>query len=128
MRERLRWARWVLYFLIANQKQIRKRFLQESLDRVKRSPTDWVRRFVTMNETWVHHYTPETKQQSKLWVEAGDSAPKKRNQLNLPERSQPVCFRMHPTFSFDLTSSDFHLCTHLKKIVFRKALRVQLRI
>jgi len=30
-----------------------------------------------MDETWIHHYTPESKQQSKQWTEAGWSAPKK---------------------------------------------------
>lgn len=30
-----------------------------------------------MNETWIHHYTPETKNQSKQWVEAGSPPPKK---------------------------------------------------
>jgi hypothetical protein len=30
-----------------------------------------------MAETWIHHYTPESKQQSKQWTEAGCSAPKK---------------------------------------------------
>jgi histone-lysine N-methyltransferase SETMAR len=30
-----------------------------------------------MNETWIHHYTPESKQQSKQWTEADCSAPKK---------------------------------------------------
>ena len=30
-----------------------------------------------MDETWIHHYTPESKQQSKQWTEAGYSAPKK---------------------------------------------------
>jgi histone-lysine N-methyltransferase SETMAR len=30
-----------------------------------------------MHETWVHHYTPESKQQSKQWTEAGCLAPKK---------------------------------------------------
>lgn len=34
-------------------------------------------KFVTVDETWVHHQMPEMKQQSKLWVEAGGSAPKK---------------------------------------------------
>jgi hypothetical protein len=29
-----------------------------------------------MDETWIHHYTPESKQQSKQWAEAC-SAPKK---------------------------------------------------
>ena len=32
-----------------------------------------------MDETWIHHYTPESKQQSKQWTEAGCSAPKKRS-------------------------------------------------
>jgi hypothetical protein len=30
-----------------------------------------------MNETWIHHYTPESKQQSSQWREASCSAPKK---------------------------------------------------
>jgi hypothetical protein len=30
-----------------------------------------------VNENWIHHYTPESKQQSKQWTEAGCSAPKK---------------------------------------------------
>jgi len=30
-----------------------------------------------MDETWIHHHTPESKQQSEQWTEAGCSAPKK---------------------------------------------------
>jgi hypothetical protein len=30
-----------------------------------------------MDKTWIYHYTPESKQQSKQWTEAGCSAPKK---------------------------------------------------
>ena len=30
-----------------------------------------------MAETWIHHYTLESKQQLKQWTEAGCSAPKK---------------------------------------------------
>ena len=33
--------------------------------------------FITMDETWVHHTTPETKEQSKQWTEMGESALKK---------------------------------------------------
>jgi histone-lysine N-methyltransferase SETMAR len=29
-----------------------------------------------MDETWIHHYTPESKQKSKQWTEASCSAPK----------------------------------------------------
>jgi hypothetical protein len=30
-----------------------------------------------VDETWIHHYTPATKKQSKQWVPRGESAPKK---------------------------------------------------
>jgi histone-lysine N-methyltransferase SETMAR len=30
-----------------------------------------------MDETWIHHYTPESKQQSKEWTEVSCCAPKK---------------------------------------------------
>lgn len=33
-------------------------------------------RFVTVDVTWIHHYTPVTKEQSKQWVTKGESAPK----------------------------------------------------
>jgi histone-lysine N-methyltransferase SETMAR len=34
-----------------------------------------------MNETWIHHYTPESKQQSKQWTEARCSVPKKTRSI-----------------------------------------------
>jgi len=34
-----------------------------------------------MDETWIHHYTPECKQQLKQWTEAGCSAPKKTSSV-----------------------------------------------
>ncbi|XP_041366729.1 uncharacterized protein LOC121381476 [Gigantopelta aegis] len=37
----------------------------------------FLRRFVTMDETWVHHFQPETKQQSKQWKHPGSPPPKK---------------------------------------------------
>ena len=30
-----------------------------------------------MNETWIHHYTPETKKSSDEWTAAGESRPKR---------------------------------------------------
>ena len=63
--------------LNADKKQMCKQHSQQCLDRFKRDLTNLVWRFVTMDETWVHHYTPKTKQQSEQWVEASGSAPKK---------------------------------------------------
>jgi hypothetical protein len=50
---------------------------EEYLERFNNNKTDFMRRCITMDETWIHHYTPESKQQSKQWTEAGCSAPKK---------------------------------------------------
>jgi hypothetical protein len=47
------------------------------LERFKRSLSEFLRRFITVDETWIHHYTPETKQQSKERTAKGGTAPKK---------------------------------------------------
>ena len=63
--------------LSADQKRTCMKISEQCLERLNKNETDFVRRFVTMDETWIHHYTPEFKQQSKQWTEAGCSAPKK---------------------------------------------------
>jgi len=70
-------ARWVPRLLTADQKRTCMKISEQCLERLNKNETDFVRRFVTMDETWIHHYTPEFKQQSKQWTEAGCSAPKK---------------------------------------------------
>ena len=50
---------------------------EQSLERFNKNKTDFVRQFITMNETWIHHYTPESKKQSKQWTETDCSVPKK---------------------------------------------------
>jgi len=42
-----------------------------------RDPNDFLSRLVTMDETWLHHYDPETKQQSMEWRHSGSLRPKK---------------------------------------------------
>jgi hypothetical protein len=54
---------------------------EHCLEHFNKNKTDFVRRFVTMDETWIHHYTTESKQRSKQWTEAGCSAPKKTRSL-----------------------------------------------
>nr|XP_041633408.1 uncharacterized protein LOC121503244 [Drosophila kikkawai] len=38
---------------------------------------EFLRRFVAVDETWIHWYTLETKEQSKQWTSPGECAPKK---------------------------------------------------
>jgi histone-lysine N-methyltransferase SETMAR len=69
-------ARWVPRLLIADQKLIRMKISEQLLGHFNKNKTDFMHQFITMNETWIHHYTPECKQQSKR-KKAGCSAPKK---------------------------------------------------
>jgi len=70
-------TRWVPRLLTADQERICMKISEQCLERFNKSKTDFVRRFITMDETWIHHHTPESKQQSKQRTEAGCSAPKK---------------------------------------------------
>ena len=40
---------------------------------------DFLRRYVTMVETWIHHYTLETKGSSAEWTADGESRAKRPN-------------------------------------------------
>jgi histone-lysine N-methyltransferase SETMAR len=70
-------ALWVPRLLTADQKRTRIKISEQCLERFNKNKTDFFRRFITMDETWIHHYTPESKHQSNQWTEAGCSAPKK---------------------------------------------------
>ncbi|CAK9806267.1 hypothetical protein ANTPLA_LOCUS4811 [Anthophora plagiata] len=37
----------------------------------------FLRRFITVDETLIHHYTSETKEQSKQWTAKDEPAPRK---------------------------------------------------
>ena len=32
---------------------------------------------MTVDDTWIHHYTPEMNVQSKLWISPGETTPKR---------------------------------------------------
>ncbi|EFN85187.1 hypothetical protein EAI_06381, partial [Harpegnathos saltator] len=55
-------ARWVPHLLTIDQKRLRMRISQACLDRFKQNKMDFKRRFITVDETWIHHYTPERKE------------------------------------------------------------------
>jgi len=70
-------ARWVPRLLTPDNKLNRETTSEQCLTLFKRSPKEFLRRFVTVDETWIHSYTPKTKEQSKQWTSPGEPAPKK---------------------------------------------------
>jgi len=84
-------ARWVPRLLTADQKCPRMKISEQCLEHFNKKKTDFMHRFITMDETWIHHYTPESKQQSKQWTEASCSAPR-QGRFHQQERSWHWCF------------------------------------
>jgi histone-lysine N-methyltransferase SETMAR len=70
-------ARWVPKLLTADQKVVRRNMSRDNLRLFDSDPDDFVERFVTVDETWAHHYTPESKQQSMQWKHVGSPTPRK---------------------------------------------------
>ena len=70
-------ARWVPRLLIVDQKHTRRTLSSTNLNLFEEDPANFLKRFVTMDETWVHHFTLEAKQQWKQWKHPGSPQPKK---------------------------------------------------
>jgi len=70
-------AKWVPKCLNADEKRQRCQSSEQILVFFRRDPNDFLSQLVTMDETWLYHYDPETKQQSVEWQHSGSHRPKK---------------------------------------------------
>ncbi|XP_067131011.1 protein GVQW3-like [Centruroides vittatus] len=85
-------ARRVPRLLTAEQKRVRTLMSKECLVFYQKNPQDFMRQFVTTNETWVHYYTPETKEQSKQWKHHSSPSPKKAKTVPSARESDGLDF------------------------------------
>jgi len=70
-------ARWVPRILTEEQKKVRVDVCTNLLSRLQAEPQTFLDRTVTQDETWVHHFDLETKQQSMIWKHVTSPTPKK---------------------------------------------------
>lgn len=70
-------ARWVPRLLTPFQKDERKRCCTELLAMCAADEGGFFDRLVTMDESWVYHFDPETKEMSKQWKHTSSPPPKK---------------------------------------------------
>ena len=70
------YARWVPRLLTIDQKRICVTTLEQNLAYFNRNPKEFLHRFMTMDETWIHHYTRKSREGSKQCVKPGESATK----------------------------------------------------
>jgi len=84
-------ARWVPKMLDDSKKEIRMTCPEEMLTRHHSDP-HFLEKLVSVDETWIPLFNPETKRQSKQWKHSDSPPPKK-----IP--SWPVC-RENSLFNF----------------------------
>jgi len=70
-------AKWVPKCLNAEQKRQRCQSFEQVFKFFSSRSNDFLSRLVTMDETWLYHYDPETKQQSIEWRHSGSPLPQK---------------------------------------------------
>ena len=64
-------ARWVPRLLIVENKRNCLADSMVGLALFRRNPSEFLRQYITVDETWIHFYTPETKEHSKQWTLPG---------------------------------------------------------
>jgi len=70
-------SRWVPRMLTAEMKATRVDTCRELLDWHRSDPENFFSRVVTGDETWLHHWDPESKQESMQWKHMSSPPPKK---------------------------------------------------
>lgn len=70
-------ARWVPRMLDQKMKVCRYDISRENLKLMQMNWNLFTQRVVTGDETWIHHYDPETKQQSMQWKHVSSPSPRK---------------------------------------------------
>src|SRR5215469_651019 len=75
-------ARWVLRLLTKDHRGQRKAITSELLQRYRHKGDDFLLRIVTGDESWFHHFEPETKRQSMEWHHLHSPSKKKTKQCH----------------------------------------------
>ena len=70
-------ARWVPRLLKEDEMKERVRASNAFLRRWRKEGDEFLSRIITVDETWLVYYDPETKQQSSMWTRRGSTPPKK---------------------------------------------------
>ena len=69
-------SKWVPHLLTVDQKQQRVDNPERFLKPFRRNKKGFFMRYVTMDETWIQHYTPETNRQLAEWTTKSGNRPK----------------------------------------------------
>ena len=96
-------AKCVPKCLNADRKRQRCHLSEQLLELFRLDPNDFLSRLVTVEETWLYHYDPETNQQSMEWRRSVSPRPKKFRVQKSAGKVSPIFLggsRRHPPHWF----------------------------
>ncbi|KAF7277717.1 hypothetical protein GWI33_009264 [Rhynchophorus ferrugineus] len=68
-------ANWVPRELTFDQKHLRVDDSEQCLKMIKRNKPEFLHRYATMDETWIHAFTPNSNRHSSEWTAHDEPAP-----------------------------------------------------
>ena len=88
-------ARWVPRLLTADHKRARVVASEQYLGMFQCNSKEYLRRYVTVDETWIHYYMQEKKISRKYGLGLANLHRKKRRRFHQPVRLWPQFFGTH---------------------------------
>ena len=85
-------ARWVPRLLKDEERRRRVAASRAFIDRWDLEGDDFLNRIITCDETWIHNYDPETKQESMIWKTPGTPPPKKARTSKSAQKTMFIFF------------------------------------
>ena len=71
-------CKWVPYLLSGRQKEARVQAAKKILQEFRRRGQGFLKSVITVDETWVRHYDPLTRRESKQWKKKAERTPLKQ--------------------------------------------------
>ena len=67
------------------------------------NPDEFLHRYITVDETWINHYTAEIKEQSKQWIFESERTPTKAKTVKTTGKVMDTFFGMDEESSAPIT-------------------------
>lgn len=85
-------ARWVPRLLTPEHKAAKVKMAEDWIAKMEADPANFKDAVVTIDESWVSHFMPETKVQSKEWSKVGAKPPRKAKRVESKKKLMYVLF------------------------------------
>ena len=83
-------ARWVPRLL--KEDEMKERVRASNAFRWRKEGDEFLSRIITVDETWLSYYDPDTKQQPSMWTRRGSTPPKKAKVTTSAEKHMFIMF------------------------------------